>query len=237
MDINGFPDLGDILVKLFYTAPDVLPPDTGEEAVPVIAAVIAEFQSPPGLHGIGGGTGREFGSVTETRHFDGNGYPSLVVDDIVPGTSLTVKAFDALYPDVLLKQSEDASRRWNTLVRPQSSGAILGASYGLSGLFPLGLQNINVTTTWGNAVTADIFMAICSEAASRLLIEGFLGLDGAGGKLTVGTFEVDQSGASANWLASSSPAVLHTTYLNCISAHRDRGQRGWKRMAASKRMS
>src|SRR5690242_14739716 len=145
MDSRGFPDIDDLMDKLEFAAPDDLPAGIQAQAQVYLDSVIAEFQSPPGLHGIGGGTGRQFGAVQESRYFDGNGYPSLMVDDVIPGTALQVKAFDAIYPDVLLKQSEDR-RRWNMLVRPQSSGAILGASYGLSGLFPLGLQNIRVTT-------------------------------------------------------------------------------------------
>ncbi len=235
--LNGMPTAVDVIAKLTYAAPDDLPDGTLAEVAQVLTSVQAEFQSPPGFHGVGGGTGRCFETICEQRFFDGNGYPELLVDDVIPGTAFQVKAFDALYPDVLLKQGQNGQGRWNLLVRPQSSGSILGASYGLSGLFPLGLQNIAVTAFWGVVAGADVFQAILSEVVYRLLIEGFIGLDGVGDKVQIGTFEVDTSAMSSNWVLSATPPLLHKTYTDCVSAYRDRGNKAWKRAAQTRRMS
>lgn len=203
----------------------------------VLAQVIAEFQAPVGRHGAGG-SGRQFVPTTETRLFDGNGYPELAVDDIVPGTSLTVSCYGGLYPDVILKYN-GFNRGHNTLIRPQSSGAILGAAYALSGVFAPGIQNISVTTTWGFAALLpdDVSQAILNECARRILISQSIGIDGVGESLKIGSFEVDTSGGARNWMNSSSVPMLHQNFMNAIAAYRSNGADKLKRIAAGKRMS
>lgn len=217
--------------------PDYEPTGTGVDYDRILAQVIAEFQAPVGRHGTGG-TGRQFVPTTEMRTFDGNGYPELAVDDIVPGTTLTVSSYGGLYPDVVLKYN-GFNRGHNTLIRPQSSGAILGASYALSGVFAPGIQNISVSATWGFAATLpdDVSTAILDECTRRILMSQSLGIEGAGDQLKIGSFEVDASTNAATWMASSSVPMLHVNFVNAIAAYRSNGADKWKRIAAGKRMS
>lgn len=236
-DSLNIPYVSEIGLEVHIQDPDLDQTWVGVQAERVLVQVLGELQAPVGLHGAGG-TGRQFVPTTETRIFDGNGYPELPVDDIVPGTPLTVTCYGAAYPDVLLKYN-GYNRGHNTLIRPQSSGAILGASYGLSGIFALGIQNISVTTTWGFAAALpnDVSQAILDECTARILRYQDLGLDGAGESLKIGSFEVDTSGGAKNWMNSASVPQLQKNFANVIMAYRSRGNDKLKRIAAGKRMS
>lgn len=236
-DSLNIPYASEVGLEAQIQDPDIDLKWVGVLAERLLPQVVAEFQAPVGRHGAGG-TGRQFVPTTETRTFDGNGYPELAVDDIVPGTTLTVSSYGGAYPDVILKYN-GYNRGHNVLIRPQSSGAILGASYALSGVFAVGIQNISVTTTWGFAATLpnDVSNAILDECARRVLHYVSIGIDGTGDQLDIGSFKIDTNANAATWLTSSSVPVLHANFANAIAAYRSNGADKLKRIAAGKRMS
>lgn len=231
----GWPVAADVLQKLQYTNPEGLTASVTNDVDNLLAAIIAEFQSPP--NGAAGGTGRNFEPVTETRLFDGNGYPELRVPDIVPGTAFTVHAYDAYLTDVQLAAPVQPWLGWNRLIRPQGAGSIVGASYATPGIFPIGLQNISVAATWGFAATVppDVWEAVRCEAAHRALVQGAVPLAGIGSTITMGPFSINTSAGVSVWGQSSPIAVFHQTYVNCVSRYRDRA--AWRRAQVVRRMS
>lgn len=231
------PTATEVDAAVYAADPDYVKSGTGVDYDRILGQVIGEFQAPVGRHGAGG-TGRQFVPTTETRLFDGNGYPELQVDDIVPGTTLTVSAYGGAYPDVLLKYN-GFNRGYNVLIRPQSSGSILSASYALSGVFASGIQNISVTTTWGFAATLpnDVSAAILDECVRRILIAQSIGIDGIGDQLDIGSFKVDTTTNAATWMNSSSVPMFHANFTNAIATYRSNGADKLKRIAAGKRMS
>lgn len=234
-DQYGWPDEAECIDLVRRSAPEGLTEVVATDVPNLLVSVIAEFQSPVGRDGKGG-TGRNFTPTEETRVFDGNGYPELRVDDIVPGEGVEVKVFDTTLVDVVLKQAIHGLG-FNVLSRPQSSGAILGTSYGLSGLFPLGKQNVRVTTTWGFAaqVPKDVWKAVRGEVAYMALVGGAVGIDGVGQKVKIGSYELDTAAGSRSWEMSSPLAVYHNDYQQTVKRYRDTGT--WRFARLGKRMS
>jgi len=236
MDASGWPDTEDVYQLLRAVADDNEVTSYMVDELPgTLRAVIADFESPYGRNGIGG-TNRSFTPTVGTKVYDGNGYPELRVADIVPNTTLTVTAFDTTLIDVALKENRDGLG-WNVLYRPQSAGAILGTSYGLSGLFPLGKQNIRVTTTWGFAaqVPADLWEAVRCEVARRILVKTSVGLSGVGDQVKMGPFQVDTAVGAPAWTMSSPLAVFATQYQNTIIKYRE--TKTWRLARLAGRMS
>lgn len=227
--------MDDIEGKIRGVSPDGVTDDMRTEIPKIYKAVVAHFQSPYGRKGKGG-TGRKFEPITETRYFDGTGYPELRVEDIVPNTPIDCRAYDVHLVDIDVKQNLHGLG-YNVLYRPQSAGAILGTSYGLSGLFPIGKQNIKVTATWGYASTwpDDVWDSICEEVAYRTLVQFTVDMSGVGEKLKMGQFEVDTAVGEPAWKMSSPLAVYHVHYLDAIQQYRD--SQTWKMARIANRMS
>lgn len=217
------PTVTEVGAKLLVCAPDDVPEPVKAQIRPILAAVKAEFQGPVGIDG-SGGTGRRFEPVTKTITYDGNGYAQLRVDDIVPGTALSVACYGSNLPDVVLKQAQ-SGLGYNILARQLAGSIGVYAAYANGGVFPLGLQNISVTTTFGFAaqVPADVCEAILGETVSRLLSQGFVGIAGAGESVTMVDFEVNTSAGVSIWDKTSPMATMHTIYLERIIVYRDRG--------------
>jgi hypothetical protein len=231
---SGWPQESEVVAKLAIIAPDGLTDGITGDLEGLLAAVIAEFQSPVGPDG-GGGTGRRFDPVTETRLYDGNGFPELRVEDIVPGTSLTVTSFGVVVSNVFLK-TEREGLGYNILARQQ--GALgLSIPYTYASVWPRGAQNIAVTATWGYAavVPQDVWEAIRCEVTFRALVQGSVQLAGAGEIVKIGEFEVNTAAGVSVWKDSSPLAILHRTYLECRDRYRDRG--GLKLARMKRRMS
>jgi len=204
-DSNGFPTPQECLQLINITAADDPPNGAAMERVPgVISAVIAEFESPPGRNA-SGGTGRLFHQVTETRLFDGNGVGELLVHDLVASQPVAVLMGGSPLADIKVRTALP-NRPTNVIYREQVTAATVAAlgypNYAdypdivtpvpfPARVFPVGLQNIAVNATWGNAVTADIFQAILCEVAYRILIESSVGLDGVGEDIEIGNFHVN----------------------------------------------
>ncbi len=229
----SLPSVDECLTKLALSAPDDLSQAISDEMQDLLDDVIAEFQSPPGPKNTGG-TGREFTPVTETRAFDGNGHTELMVDDIVPGSTITVNIYGAPLAAVALRQAKPG-RPHNILYRTQWYGGALDiqALQGLSSdpdgrgslpyperIFPLGLQNINVNTTWGAVVTADIREAIRCEVCYRSLVTGFVGLNGVGSEIAIGDFSLNTSVGAINFKLTSPLTVFHDKWLRALATHR-----------------
>lgn len=245
----GWPVVADVVQKLNLTAPDGVTPEMEADIENLLEAIIAEFQSPPaaGGHrggvafsssaGTVGGTGRSFTPTFEVRHFDGNGYPQLRVDDIVPDTEFTVKVYDARLVDVRLREPVKPYVGYNVLIRPQGAGSILGSSYATPGIFPMGLQNISVEATWGYSasIPKDIWEAIRCEASYRSLVQGVIPLAGVGEEVRIGNFGINTSVGILVWAQSSPVSIYHQQYTSAIERYRDRG--AWRRVYVAKRMS
>ena len=174
VDSNGWPTNVAVDAKLQTVAPGAWTPAIYDDITAARLSVIAEFQSP-----VPAGTGRSFTPVTETRYFDGNGYPELIVPDIVPGSALSITSFGISLSNVLLKTNFEGLG-YNILSRQT------GASFSLAdlqyGVFLTGHQNIAVTTTWGYAaaVPVNIADAVACEVARRILTQTVAGVSGVG---------------------------------------------------------
>lgn len=199
-DSNGMPTVADCLQKIDLTAQDELVSAALiEDIQTILDGVIAHFQSPFTPQG-DGGTGRRFVPIEATRVYSGNGRSEMQVADIVPESVVVVKAFGQVLDDVLVKEVEEG-QGWNILYRPVSTGIATGywfgnglyGGYGPNPIFPDGINNIEVTTTWGYAATApkDVYEAIRCEVCRQTLIEGLVGLDGVGEEIEIGEFHVN----------------------------------------------
>ena len=234
-DTNGWPTETECLRKLDSTAPDDVDAILEAECAPILASVIAEFQSLPGKRGTGG-TGRNFTPISETRYYDGLGYPELRVDDMVPGASLVVTCLGVTLTDVQAKRNHGALGT-NILYRPVSGPGWEGECTLIPGAFPYGKMNIGVTTTWGFAavVPADVYEAVRSEVVSRLLVQGFCDLAGAGETVKLAEFEANTAAGVSVWAQTSPIGVLHGLYTDCLTKYRDDGN--WRRQRLVQRMS
>lgn len=237
-DANGMPTTQDVFDKLTLTAPDALTPPMQADVAMVLASVIAEFQSPPSPRP-GGGTGRTFVAVTETRLYDGSGGPELTVDDIVPTLPYSVAFQPNIYAiptaGVTLRHPQEPGAGWNVLVRSTADYWLgIGAGY-----IPRGTQNVAVTATFGVVpVPSDVWEAIRCEAAYRCLVQGFVPLSGVGLIMkTADGSEVDTSAGVSVWKESSPIAVFHAVYEAAVARHRRSPQRAWNRLAVRRQMS
>lgn len=220
-DSYGFPTEPECVQLLDVVGPDPALAALLRQVQPILAAVIAEFQRPPDASGKGG-TGRLFAATSATRLYDGSGMSYLFVDDIVPGSSLTVTAYGAPFPDAILS-NEFYSLGRNTLIRPTFSQTAYPLAYwNRTLIFPRGRQNISVTTTWGFAATvpADVYQAIREEVVYRLLITGTVGLNGVGEDLKVDDFELNTSSGAINFNLTSPLTVFHANYTRACDAYR-----------------
>lgn len=241
-DSNGFPVASEVYAKIKVTATDETTADMDRELVPIISAVVAEFQSPPVRSGEGGGTGRRFQPVAETRLYDGSGGPELIIDDFLPSlpfsaTSagvLTFSSTDTPYPGLAARTPANPGDGYHTLVVPNASYSALG---GLYSYFPQGIQNIAVAATFGNEVTPDIWEALRCEAAYRFLVQSFVGLTGVGESVSIGNFSINTSVGAINFRLTSPLTVFHDKFLAAVSRYRRSPQREWSRLAVRRQMS
>lgn len=244
-DAFGLPNHSDVYLKLNLTAPDDISDDVDKDIDAVLAGVIADFEAPVGpdtSEGPTGGTGRLWQPRAETRHFDGNGYGELRIDDIVPPgvdgngsptNPLVVQAYNTVLTNVGVKQASQG--KGSNVLYFQGGGALLGG-YGRR-LFTRGVNNIAVTATFGNVVTADIFEALRCEACYPLLVEGFVGLNGVGEDVKIGDYELNTSVGAINFKLTSPLTVFHDKYQKAIIRHRERAERNWRNYAASRHLS
>ena len=246
-DANGMPTVQEVFQKLELTAPSPVTDTLGAAFGGILAPVIAEFQSPPSPIGNGGGTGRRFVPLAETRWYDGSGGPDLLIDDVVPSLPFTV-AFGGVggaapawggAGSPVLRQPQDGNDAWNILTLP-ASGYYYGAGTdGVYKRFPRGQQNIGVSATFGYAAQApmDVWEALRCEAAYRLLIEGYVGLTGVGEEVTIGSYSVNTSVGAINFKLTSPLTTFHDKYLECVARYRRTPQRSWSRLASRRQMS
>lgn len=205
--------------RLQLIAPDVLPGGLLVEVQGLLAAVIAEFQSPVAPGG-GGGTGRSFGAVTATRYFDGSGLAEQVVDDFDPAQAIVTALVNS--PGSAYTQFTPAEAHrgegYNLLVR-QGNGVF---PYFLSsgGLWPMGYRNLAVTATWGLPITADVQEAIKAEVAYRCVVYGFVALEGIGESVTLGDDTFNTASGVSVWAQSSPIAICHQTYMETVLRYR-----------------
>ena len=194
----------------------------------ILDAVISEFQGPVGRGAEGCGTGRQFGTVTETRTYDGTGYAKLVVDELDPSQPVTVNVYGAALADVVVQQNRHGLGA-NTLVRQAANGYsfIYMAQELPYGIFAQGQQNVVVTATWGTPLTADIVEAIKCEVVSRLLIQGYVDLAGVGETVMLGSYSNATASGISVWKDSSFISVGHRIYQQCVERYRDSGS--WRR--------
>lgn len=234
-DAIGMPTENECGAALLVCAPDDVPAALSARIRSILAAVKAEFQSPVGRDGMGG-TGRNFTPALDSRTYDGTGYSRLRVDDIVPGTALAVTVYGSPITDVVLAVAHNRLG-YNVLARPQYGAFGAFVQNTPYGIFPVGVQNIAVATTFGYAATvpADVYEAILGEVVSRCLSQGFVGIAGAGESVTMVDFEVNTSAGVSIWDQTAPMATMHTNYLNCLERYRDDG--GWRRARLRHRMS
>ena len=232
-DANGMPTGIEVLTKIRVSAPGDVPASLANDLGFVIGEVVARLQS-PALYDGSGGTGRQFVPTTETRLFDGAGYRELIVDDIVPGTPITVSAFGIPLAAVSLREGT-RGRGYNVL-------ALASGDYWVGGFgsgFPRGVQNIAVTATWGYAavVPFDVYEAVRCESAYRALIGGFVPLSGVGEEVTIDGFSINTSAGISVWRESSPITMLHQTYTDCVRRYELPTARAVHRYAQAQRMS
>jgi hypothetical protein len=232
-DAAGFPTVGDVADKLKTAAPAGITRELLSDLPAILAAVIAEFQGPVGLDGEGG-TGRSFTPIVTTRAYDGNGYPELLIDDLDPASGYLVTLYGTPLTDVQVKTGRDGLGS-NVLYRPQLVGGVFLTGVYAPPVFPLGLQNILVTATFGMPVTPDVYEAIRCEVCYRALVQAEVGIDGFGEVIKIGAFTFDSSVGSSQFQETSSLAVFHETYRRCLLRYRTRESWKWKRTA--RRMS
>ena len=232
-DQNGWPTATEVFAQPSVSGQDGATTAILDDISGIIASVVAEFQSPAGYDG-SGGTGRSFTPVTETRNFDGNGYAELVVGDISTVAPVSVAVWGCPLTSVTVKPGY-AGEPTNTLA---FRGFNWISGYGFQTLFPLGIQNVAVTATWGcSPVPADIYQAILGEATYRTLVRHFVPLSGIGETVSIGDFSINTSAGVSVWQKSSPIAVYHEIYLNCVKRYRVGNAPKLKQLAASRRMS
>lgn len=219
-DSIGFPTVAECMTKLVITAKDDVSREIQAEITHILPSVIAEFQSPVGRNNQGG-TGRRFAPLATTKLYDGNGFQRLTIDDIVPGTSFSVSIYGSVSGQVLLEESPNGGL--NVLAFPLNNYTVGIASSGYYFYgFPIGVQNVAVTATFGYAasIPADIFEAIRCEVTSRALSQGFVDLAGAGEAIKIVDFEDNTSAGVSVWGLSSPLATMHTIYVDCVTRYR-----------------
>jgi len=228
VDANGWPTVVAVTAKI-TTA--ILEGDLSASAtadIPLtLAAVIAEFQAPQPI-----GTGRQWTPVTETRTFDGNGYPELTVPDIVPGSAVSVTIWTVPVTDVVLKTNYRGLGA-SVLARNSDGGFLFSADVPPT-TFVIGHQNVHVTTTWGANVTTDIADAVACETARRILVANTGGTDGVGSTVKTEFDSVSTGGGALN-LATSVLMEWGKRYRCLVESYGDSGE--WRRKALVRRMS
>lgn len=225
-DANGWPTAADCIRKLDVVLTDDATARLLREVEEILAGVIVDFQSPVGRDGRGG-TGRTFTPVTETRVYDGSGLSILHVDDIVPGTSLTVTSFGTMLTDIILS-NEYEKMGHSVLVRRTVQGNVIPPAFGGRPLtFARGRQNISVTATFGYAATVpgDIYECVRKKVVYDALVTGIVGLNGVGEEIEIDGFKVSTSVGAINWRISSPIGVFHDDYEACKSKYRIQVQR------------
>ena len=220
-DTNGLPTVSECYERLLLVQPDVENSQLLLKVLTrILSAVVLRFQSPPGRMG-NGGTGRFFVPTSATRYYSGTGFPRLAVDDIVPGNAIGVTAFGVPLLYVVLEEAEPGEGH-NVLVR-QQPGAFTPFNGDLyPGVFPVGEQNIAVTTLFGFAalVPDDVREAIECEVVYQGLVSGVIGVNGVGSMIEVDDFQYTTSVGAINWAVSSPVSVFHNTYLDTVRAYR-----------------
>ena len=211
VDSNGWPTVAAVDAKLQTVYPGTWSLAVYADMAASLSATIAEFQGP-----VPTGTGRNFTPVIETRYFDGNGYPELIVPDIVPNTTLTVAAFGVNLTDVLLKTNNEGLG-WNILTRRRDTASFYYADLQYA-VFLVGHQNIAVTATWGYAaqVPGEIADAVAGEAARRILVQNVGGVTGVGSTIKTEA-TMTQPGSGTLSLRTSALAAWEDRYnaLKC----------------------
>lgn len=228
VDANGWPTTAAVTAKITTAilAGDLTANATAD--IPLtLAAVIAEFQAPQPI-----GTGRNFTPVTETRTFDGNGYPELTVPDIVPGSSVTVMIWTTVVPDAVLKTNYRGLGS-SVLVRNSDGGYLYSPNIPPS-VWLVGHQNVHVTASWGATVPTDIADAVACEAARRILVANSGGTDGVGSTVKIEKGEFSTGGGALN-LATSVLIEWGNRYRALVESYRDKGD--WQRKQLVRRMS
>lgn len=210
-DSLNFPTAADVANKLRAIGAPQNSFQEGEIA-PVLAGVIADFQSPKRSGGKGG-TGRQFVPAFERRMFDGLGYPDLLVPDIVPDTTLIVRFWETIIAPIYL-HSDFHGGGHNRLSLPNADGAF-GYYPATWTTFPIGQQNITVTATWGYAAALpdDAREAIRVETAARIL-EQNLQVTGALQRVQTESTRLTFDTSRTN------PFTLHSLYNDTVIKYR-----------------
>lgn len=215
-DANGFPTAVECTPYIESVTHEEVPQESLALLQRLLEQVIAHFQSPVGKRGQGG-TGRRFEQVTETRYYDGQDEATLIIDDVMPGTITAVTLWGSTVLDyVLQRDAEEVA--WNRLVRKDGQGMTAYPRW--VGSWPLGIQNVGVTATFGVEVTDDIREAIAQEVAYKALVAGEVGINGTGQEIQIGNFSTSTAVGAMNWRASSPLGVYHDTYLDTLKAYR-----------------
>jgi hypothetical protein len=223
------PTVSDVAMKLSNAAPAGLSNTLVQDLPGILVAVIAEFCGPISLDGRTG-TGRSFTAIAMTRSYDGNGFPELVIDDFDPTQPLLITLYGSPLVSAAAKVSYDGAGT-NVIFLPQLLGSAFLTNYALPGVFPIGLQNIQVTATFGMPVTADVWEAVRCEVAYRALVQAEVGIDGFGEVMEIDGFKYDSSVGASQFQETSSLAVMHGLYMAATLRYRDRGTRIWKKRA------
>lgn len=227
-DVNGWPTTHAAYKKVesVVAATEIAIP-AWDDIDATLLAVISEFQSPRPI-----GTGRNFSPVTETRVFDGNGYPELPIPDIVPGTTIAISIYGTPITDFALKndyRNEGAS----VMVRNLDVGTLFNADLPPQ-MWITGHQNVHITATWGANVPLAVADAIACEAARRILTADQAGLTGAGQSVTFEKGAIS-TGAGALNMRTSILIEWGDRYRAIVESYRDK--EAWKRKALARRMS
>lgn len=168
-DYTQWPTAGDVSSRL--TAAGVtLRVDITARATDALAAVIAETERR---------TRRQFiaDAVDSARTFDGSGTATLDIDEIVSLTSATVLGGwgTPTYDLTDVQMFAETNRACTRLVAATGSLPAFATAgvYTIYRMFPAGRQNIVVTGKWGYGPTvpADLWQAVCGEAAFRITCE------------------------------------------------------------------
>jgi hypothetical protein len=229
-DVSGWPTTLACIRRLELVLPDPATASLLSDIAPILAGVIAEFESPTDRFG-GGGTGRQFTPAPDVRLYDGNGLSELRIDDMVPNTPLTISVFNQPVDDAALVVKHHALG-YHTITRLNSNGDFfpyfVTPAY-FYNVFPLGTQNISVSGTFGFAaqVPNDIYEAVRSEVCYRALIQGAVDLAGIGEKVVLSEFQVDTAAGVSVWSQSSPLALFHNQYLGALRRYRDKDT--WRR--------
>jgi hypothetical protein len=232
-DANNLPTLDDVTAKL-ATVIDTSTLTTAQtnDIGSVIAAVIADFEAPPGPRG-SGGTGRRISPVTITFLFDGNDTNILTVPNIIsptvdeddnPVNPVTISVFNTPITDFTLVDSNDGLGITEIERNTQYwYGSFGNGYYG----WPVGEGNISITASWALSTSnpADIYEAIRCEAAARVLIASQGGVVGLGKRIKSESVEVSESTSTASFnMVTSAITTWRKQFVDKVKAYRDRGQ-------------